>query len=86
MQSSSGWDRGMPAVRIAAAFGPQKLTKIAEAILQRSSKTMTPSCEFANETIRNAMKMKISQNKIDQISKNFLIESIKADALALMKR
>jgi len=81
-------DRGIAPVRIAAAFGAQKREpKIAEAILQRSFEDNDPSVvKFAMRSV-SAMKMeKNFKSKIDQISKNFLNESIKADALALMKK
>jgi len=81
-------DRGIAPVRIAAAFGAQKREpKIAEAILQRSFEDNDPSVvKFAIRSV-SAMKMeKNSKSNIDQISKNFLNDSIKADAVALMKK
>lgn len=81
-------DRGIAPVRIAAAFGAQKREpKIAEAILQRSFEDHDPSVlKFA---MRSASAMKMENNfksKIEQISKTFSNDSIKADAAALMKK
>jgi len=76
-----GWWIGGLRRTVAAAFGAQKrwTPKIAEAILQRSFEDNEP---FGGE-IRHAIRIrdengeKISKVKIDQISKNFLNESIK---------
>jgi hypothetical protein len=81
-------DRGIAPVRIAAAFGAQKREpKIAEAILQRSFEDNDPSVvKFAMRSV-SAMKMeKNFKSKIEHISKNFLNDSIKEDALNLMKK
>ncbi|MDG1277027.1 MAG: hypothetical protein P8O16_07080 [Algoriphagus sp.] len=81
-------DRGIAPVRIAAAYGAQKREpKIAEAILQRSLDDNDPSVvKFA---MRSASALNMEKNfksKIDHISKTFLNDSIKADALNLMKK
>lgn len=81
-------DRGIAPVRIAAAYGAQKREpKIAEAILQRSLDDNDPSVvKFA---MRSASALKMEKNfksKIDHISKTFLNDSIKSDALELMKK
>ncbi len=85
---SKAADKGIAPVRIAAAFGAQKREpKIAEAILQRSFDDNDPSVvKFAMRSA-SALKMeKTFKSKIDHISKNFQNESIKSDAMEMMKK
>lgn len=81
-------DKGIAPVRIAAAFGAQKRdAKVAEGILKRSFEDNDPSViKFAMRSV-SALKMeKTFKTKIDHISKNFSNESIKSDAMEMMKK
>jgi len=81
-------DRGIAPVRIAAAYGAQKREpKIAESILERSFEDNDPS--VVKYAMRSASALKMEKNfksKIDHISKTFLNDSIKEEALNLMKK
>ncbi len=81
-------EKGSAPVRIAAAFGAQKRgAKAAESILSKSLDDTDPSVvKFA---LRSASVMKMEKTfktKIDKISKSFLDEGIKTEALNVMKR
>lgn len=81
-------EKGSAPVRIAAAFGAQKRSaKAAESILSRSLEDNDPSVvKFALRSA-SAMKMeKTFKTKIDKISKSFLDEGIKSEALKVMKK
>lgn len=81
-------DKGSAPIRIAAAFGAQKKSaKVAESILSRSLDDHDPSVvKFALRSA-SAMKMeKALKSKIDKISKSFLDEGIKSEALNVMKK
>ncbi|SFU07558.1 HEAT repeat-containing protein [Algoriphagus locisalis] len=81
-------EKGSAPVRIAAAFGAQKRgAKAAEAILSKSLDDNDPSVvKFALRSA-TAMKMeKTFKTKIDKISKSFLDDGIKSEALNVMKK
>lgn len=81
-------DRGIAPVRIAAAYGAQKREpKIAESILERSFEDSDPSVVKYAMRSAAALKMeKTFKSKIDHISKTFLNDSIKEQALNIMKK
>lgn len=81
-------DKGSAPVRIAAAFGAQKRSpQAAEAILNKSLEDNDPSVvKFA---LRSASALKMEskfRTKIDKISKSFLNEEVKSEALNVIKK
>jgi len=81
-------DKGSAPVRIAAAYGAQKRTAaVAEAILSRSLEDSDPA--VVKFGLRSAAAMNLEKTfktKIDRISKTFLDEGIKSEAMNVLKK